>query len=212
MLIYILVLPHTMQPQLPTNSRLVFVRHANTDKATPDEARQLTETGRHQAFKTGQKTGRIFSKVITSSVPRTQQTARLIASDDDLTLTPLDILYRTPGDEAWTILNKMFAELGNAPLSAYHAHEYWHVLQEFGKVAAEAILAEVADLENGSDILVVSHAVLTPAFVYELFAGANPAEQNVRDTVYETVLGECGFIEVTIGDTLDDITITVTTE
>lgn len=207
-----IVLPHTMQPQLPTNSRLVFVRHANTDKATPDEARQLTDIGRQQAFRTGQKTGRIFSKVITSSVLRTQQTARLIASDDDLSLTSLDILYRTPGDVDWAILNKMFAELGNAPLSAYHLREDWHVLQEFGKAAAEAILAEVADLENGSDILIVSHAVLTPAFVHELFAGANPAEQSVRDTVYETVLGECGFIEVTIGDTLDDIAITVTTE
>jgi broad specificity phosphatase PhoE len=193
---------------IPTNSTFVFVRHANTGKATQDILRALTEKGENQARTVGRHLSTVkFDRALSSTAVRTQETGLLILGEDSgLEIKPLDVLYQHPDQEGRTTCNAMFEELGYAPLGEYFRHKDSQVLREFGSLGADAIRHELGESFSGT-VLIVSHAVLTNVFIYQLF----PCDV-VQAAMLDANLGECGTVTIVIGDTMDDITIEVVPE
>lgn len=186
------------------NSRFVFVRHANTDKNPVDTDRTLTEKGQEQALALHKKLNGVnFDLVITSSVKRTQETARLILGGGDIhNITPLEALYRLPDAEGERICFAMFKELGYENLRTYLNHRDAETLHRLGKTGSEAIVDAIGESVSGKTVLVVSHAVLLNAFIYHMFSS-----EAVRSVALEANLGECGAIEVVVGESESDIVV-----
>jgi broad specificity phosphatase PhoE len=184
-----------------TNSRFLFVRHANTDSNPVDTDRTLTEKGHEQIIALRQKlSGVDFDLAIASSAKRTQQAARLILGEDTRNIVVLEALYRLPDDEGQRLLTAMSDELGYANLRAYLEHRDAETLHRLGRNGSRAIAEAIGEPASGMTVLVVSHAVLLNAVIYYLFSS-----EEVRNLALEANLGECGAIEVVVGETENDI-------
>lgn len=181
------------------NMRIVIARHGNTEKAEKDLDRKLSETGVGQAYGLGTRVGRHFDLVVSSCALRANQTARLATGCESEPVV-LNILYRPESDSDWEILNKMFEELRYASLRTYLQHPQHEVLLDFGQEMLDAFLFALEDQEvsEHSDVLVVSHAVFANLLLYFL-----TEDETVRNYALDSTLGECGYLDVTFGETPD---------
>ncbi len=189
-----------------TNSRFVFVRHANTDKNPVDTERTLTEKGRAQAIALKEKLNGIkFDSAICSSVKRAQETILLVLGENPgIPYLNLDVLYQLPDEAGRNSCGVMFKELGYASLRNYLKHAEAETLHRFGRCAGTSIAELLGDSVSGKNVLIVSHAILINVIVYHMF----PAEV-VRNLALDANLGECGTIEVTVGNTESDISVRI---
>lgn len=189
-----------------TNSRFVFTRHANTDKNPVDTERTLTEKGRAQAVALKEKLNGVkFDSAICSSARRAQETILLVLGDNSgIPYNCMDVLYQLPDEAGRTSCGVMFKELGYASLREYLKHAEAETLHRFGQCAGASIAELLGESVSGKNVLVVSHAILINAIVYHMF----PTE-DVRNAALDANLGECGTIEVTVGETESDISVRV---
>lgn len=192
-----------------TNSRFIFVRHGNTDKATPDLARQLTEKGREQAVALRQKMGLesvTFDHVMTSSAGRTEETAlTLLGGNVPEKITPLPALYRLPDEGGKVICDAMFKEVGYADLWTYLDHRDADTLHRLGETGCIAVAEVVGEDVSNKNVLIVGHAVLLNILIYHMFS----TNQQVKGVALMTVMGECGAIEVAVGPTPIDTVVRI---
>lgn len=180
------------------NKNFYFVRHGNAAPATgkqKDAERCLTEQGKQQAAALAAKIGHPFRTSIVSPAKRTLETERIVGGNDAGKSTHIlcELLTtKDPADAA--ILEQMYAQLGNAPYSAYAEHANRAALARFAQHAAIEIKRIVGYLgDRQEDVLVVGHAVLTNAIVAHMFPTIE-----VMKLMLKTQLGECGCILVQV--------------
>lgn len=196
-----------------TNSTFLFGRHAHTNKKTEggqDIARTLSETGKQQAVALEAKLARSYSinQVITSTAERTIATASIVLRsirgqrfDSD----SIPSLYTLPNKDEAALLDKMFAELGHAPLAKYVEHAHAEVIHKLARGAREDILAILGDIIDEQEVLIMGHAIVQNALILQMF----PPNPDITEIAMKHVLGECGMIEVIVGEDPDDISISV---
>ncbi|MBI2097742.1 MAG: phosphoglycerate mutase family protein [Candidatus Vogelbacteria bacterium] len=186
---------------------ITCLRHAHSEKTGGFETHrswQLSEEGRQCAARRREKLGNpTFDLVLHSPLIRARQTAFIVAglwdSAENVVAVPELFDAATPEEQA--VLDKMFEELGHAPLEKYHEHPNADTLIEFAGRAWEAViwkLRQKLPIGGGNKILLVGHGVLLPAIVREWLI--SPNEFNERMT--NRILKECeGF--ATISDLED---------
>ncbi len=169
------------------NSKFVFGRHGNTLPDPENDAnRALSPLGIEQAEALRQKlTGITFDMVITSELRRAMQTAILAIGGGTIKHQHIPSLY--PMSKKY---EAMWEDLTYSPLSDYFAHPFGDAIYEHGKESAESLLKTMGDV-SGKSILIIAHAVITPATMYHMFI-----DKEVRQFALSSNIGECGAIEV----------------
>jgi phosphohistidine phosphatase SixA len=179
------------------NLNIFFVRHGNAAPAAEgqhDHYRQLTEKGDLQARMLAENIGHDFDVVIASPTARTQRTAMFVRGNPEEGIYTLDSLVTLPDPEGKAILERMYAELGHAPVTAYTQHADAGTLIRFAKNAAKEITEILMrKCVTHTDVLIVGHGVLTNAIIGEMF----PTSE-VQMLMLQTQLGECGCIRVQV--------------
>lgn len=167
---------------------ITFVRHAKADPAKIDSQRMLSEKGREQAAALREKLGApVFDLVLASSAQRTMSTAAIVAGCEEGQVFPVDLMYPDPEKPEGKPLDKLFNELGYAPLTTYFTHLGGYLVRQHGKEVWKLLQGMIGDAEN---VLVVGHAVLLPAAA---FIGTEWRE-SIAYLISELNMGECeGF-------------------
>jgi phosphohistidine phosphatase SixA len=150
---------------------IYFLRHSKAAPDTDDRKRQLTSEGIVLAQARRESLGSPkFSTVIHSDRLRTEQTARIIAglAQDEPTIALPHLM--TSGEAPWEVrINAAYTALGNAPLK-----EFLDVapreMDVFCRIAMAALVYATAQ-NNGGDILIVGHGILTQAICRYLTHG-----------------------------------------
>ncbi len=162
---------------------IVFARHGKAVKANPsdpDETRQLNQLGFEQALKLGAKlTPYRFDLVLSSPLLRARMTMA-VATVGHYVVHDVPELSCLTGPES--PIEKMWAELGNVPISHYFKHPLAEGLREWTNKAKEAFLDAIANhghMRGGQTVLVGGHALLQNALACALAAALH--EQGMAD-------------------------------
>ena len=151
---------------------LTCIRHAEADKSTsPDNHRKrlLSEAGINQAHVLRERLGNPeFDLVCHSILPRTEETARIVAGiNDKVRTTTLRGLFYKEWERFAKPMDDFFDKLGNAPLSAYDKAKAGRYTLSMAQTCVVQLLF-VAVSKRASNILVVGHGVILPAFCRHL--------------------------------------------
>jgi len=187
---------------------LTVLRHGSSTKPADksyeaDLARQLTDKGVAQAKARGDMLKQEFDLVIASPTKRCVKTAALVAGIDESEAVTLDELFYDGQSEQSKAIDALFNALGYAPLAYYLMSKGGHHVLAHGENAWQALMVEIETNARAKDtfgsgyaepksVLVVGHAVLTPAMVFASI-GHPPMSQDENNLVNAN-LGECeGF-------------------
>lgn len=176
---------------------LFFIRHGNTAPGINDDTRVLSEKGKGQAKKRGEKLGIRFNQILVSPKTRALETAKLITEGQGRIPSMVVPYLFTPQDmEYGKLLTAMAEKLTYASLSDYYqsanSREY-DALESYKKDSWLVTLDAIINKGAGGNILVVGHAVLLPLTGYGATGSAD---------FLPIQMGECeGFI-LELGDKL----------
>lgn len=178
-------------------------------KREEDLARPLNRTGLAQATLRGRKMrGTKFHQVFSSPAERALHTAERVSNQNRIHFNVMDQLYTPEGPDA-EIHDKLFAELGYAPPSAYIEHPLnqlhktgWNdsPVERLGVNAGSAIAPLIRPVDGYATILVAGHAVFTPLAVKGIVDAMVGASEEVRAFLDELNMVEAGAFRVTLYD------------
>jgi phosphohistidine phosphatase SixA len=173
---------------------ITFLRHGNTDTATNDMERLLTEKGFKQA---GERQFKMnfpkFDLILSSPAIRAKHTAAIVGGVYTSDVVEVKALYPTSDNECdQKRLAELFTTLGYAPLRTYRKMDKTRAIIRYSTMARVKILHEIKKL-RAKNILVVGHAIMTNAIIAELNGGDT-------DLLLDTVLGEVEGFKINLNE------------
>lgn len=120
-------------------------------------------------------------------------TAAIVSGKPQSAIFPINEMYPWPDTDDGAVIDRVFNELGYAPLSAYLSHKDARVFLHHGSDTWSALQNEIGDATG--DFGVFGHAVLLPAMGHaacgEHFYGTEICGLN---------MGECGGFRLVFED------------
>ena len=187
-------------------SRIVVIRHANTDRPPNDLDRQLTEKGRAQcAHAAGSWAAALGSgpNVFRSRAQRTAQNAELIAGGCAQRVVeciyPDDADANSPNRESWNKINVVFARLGHVPLQEYIDHDDGALALLIDEYAVNVWKEVLAVLEEGqksgqpppATLAIFAHSIFGSAIAWAIARGLRLEEELILSTKVDEA---CAFV------------------
>ncbi len=172
--------------------KVVLARHGRTGKAAVDAARMLTDEGKEQCVSASKLLKGDF-QVVSSTAVRAIETAWLLLGQNaPREIITLKELFEHPLAEGREKCNKLFGELGYAPLSRYIEREDGKILLEIGDCAKKAVRNTLGFFDKNT--MIVSHAVIINAVGLRMF----PRSPQVERVMLEHNFPEAGMVEIEI--------------
>jgi broad specificity phosphatase PhoE len=192
--------------KLPLSTRFRFLRHANADPGRIDAERPVSQLGKTQIERLRARTlSDNFDLLISSPTRRTRETSQLLLGEkaSNMSAVVLTSLQRLDDAHEDQHITTMFEELEHASLATYFGHPLNRWLRVFGFRAANDI-CQLTHTLGAKSVLVVSHGVLLPAIIHEMFLF-----DSVEALALKHCFGECGAVDVIVGNTLSSTFATV---
>jgi len=174
--------------------KVVIARHGKTGKAAVDAARMLVETGKEDCIAASNLLSEItFQTAISSTAVRAIETTwLLLGNTPPREIITLKELYEHPDEDGRARCDKLFVELGYAPLSKYLEKEDGKILLEIGKNGKNAVQNAIGPFYENT--LIVSHAVIVNALGLSLF----PDSPQVERIMLNHSFLEAGMVEIEV--------------
>lgn len=174
---------------------LTFLRHGKADRAASDFDRVLGEAGRDQAAECRMRLeSPEFDVVFSSPAPRAIATAAIVSGKPESAIFPINQMYPWPDTDDGAVIDRVFNDLGYAPLSAYLSEPDGQVVSRYGNLVWSVLRDTIGNVEG--KVLVSGHAVLSPSIGVAACNGHEGFAAKLR----EINLGECCGFQIIFDD------------